>query len=312
MLSYAAMTGSIQVAYRDHDRTPLLYVLREMAERHEDLEVRVEQVGGPRNYDQEFLSGKLDLVCESFRFLFPARRDGYPVRVLAATHNFAVERLLVRPGIHSLLDLEGKRVVIRATESSRITSLNWLRHLGLEDRVKALVVDDREVGRWQQWRKVAAGEAEAVICSPLYLQPPLDAGLQVLSAPPLPQLGPLYFAALAPFIAQHDDELRRFIRALYRALHAFHHDPDLTLSIISGEPARLMGLEGEATIRRAYEALRGAMATRPIPRLDSLIGTYEMLSEEMGGLELMNPLTLWDLRYVLELEDARFMESLAA
>jgi hypothetical protein len=35
-----------------------------------------------------------------------------------------------------------------------------------------------------------------------------------------------------------------------------------------------------------------------------------MLQEEMGGLDDFNPMTLWDLRYVLELEEARFAESL--
>lgn len=285
-------------------------MIREMAARHEDLEVRVEQVGGDRNYEEEFLAGRLDVVCESFRFLFPARRDGHPVRVLAATHNFAVEKLLARPDIRGVEDLVGRTIAIRGTESTRITSFNWLRHLGLEGKVKTLVIEDREVGRWQQWRKVAAGEADAVICSPLYMHGPLGGGLQVVDVPPLLQLGPLYFAVLARFLQEHDDELRRFIRALYRGLHAFHHDPELSLRIMSGEPAKLMGLEGEDTIRRAYDALRGATDTRPIPRLESLVGTYQMYRQEFEGLERMNPLTLWDLRYVLELEEARFMDTL--
>ena len=66
----------------------------------------------------------------------------------------------------------------------------------------------------------------------------------------------------------------------------FRRDPETTRAVISGEPARLMGLKGE-----------------PAPRLDALATSFAMLSEGYAELPDMNPLTLWDLRYVLELEE---------
>jgi hypothetical protein len=172
------------------------------------------------------------------------------------------------------------------------------------------VCDDSEVGRWRQWVKVASGEADAVICSPLYLEPALHAGLHLLDAPALPQIGPLYFAALGPFVTAHEDDLRRFIRALYRALDTFHNDADTALAIMSGEPARLMGIKDDTALRRQYERLRSALDTKPIPRLDALANTFAMLGEEVGGFDGINPLTVCDLRYVLELEESGFMEQL--
>jgi len=300
----------VTIAYRDHDRTPLLYLLREMAAQHEQLELEIRHVAGSENYEQGFLRGELDVICEHLRFLYPARRDGHPVRCLAACQNWSSELLLASRGIQHLRELAGKSVAIRATPSSRITGTFWLRHLGLEGAVQQLVVEDHDVGRWQQWRKVAAGQADAVICSPLYEDAALEAGLHRLEAPPLPEIGSLFIAALGPFVRSHEDELRRLVRALYRALHAFRCRPDLALASMSGEPARLMGLEDEAQLRRQYERLRDGYDCRPIPRPEALANTFAILNESYAPLDGLNPLTLWDLRFAIELEEERFMEHL--
>ncbi|HTE87176.1 MAG TPA: ABC transporter substrate-binding protein [Dehalococcoidia bacterium] len=301
----------IQLVYRDVDRTPLLYVIRAMAMQRENLEVDIRKVSDGEDYEQGFLRGEFDLICEHLRFLFPARLAGHPVRCLAACQNRSSQKLLACDGINSLEDLIGKTVAIRAAPSSRISATYWLRHLGLEGRVQTLNIDDAAVGRWQQWRKVASGEASAVVCSPLYQDAALNAGLHDLDAPPLPEIGSIFFAALGPFIDQHEDTLRRFLRALYRAVHTFHHDRKTAMAIVSGEPARLMGLRDLVEIERQYERLRENLDERPIPRLDALTTTYAMLDDGYMPLGGMNPLTLWDLHYVLELDEERFMEQLA-
>ena len=304
------MADRIQVVYRDVDRTPLLYVIREMAAEHERLEVVVERVAGAKEYEEGFLRGEFDLSCEHLRFLFPARLEGHPVRCLAACQNRSASKLVAAAGVRGVADLPGKTIAVRATPATRISTIYWLKRLGLEGRVETMFVEDDHMGRWQQWRKVVSGEAHAAVVSPLYLDPAIDAGLHVLDAPPLPEIGPLFFAALGPFIARHDDALRRFMPALYRAVHTFRRDPEATLAVISGEPARLMGLKGEPALRRQYEHLRADLDERPVPRLDALATTFAMLSEGYPELPDMNPLTLWDLRYVIELEEQRFMEGL--
>jgi ABC-type nitrate/sulfonate/bicarbonate transport system substrate-binding protein len=303
---------SVEVVYRDVDRTPLLYVLRAMALQHENLEVEIRQVSGSEDYEQGFLRGEFDLICEHLRFLFPARLAGHPVRCLAACQNRSSEVLLVGPGIAALEELTGRAVAIRATPASQISATYWLKHLGLKGQVQMLIVEDDEVGRWQQWRKVTSGEADAVVCSPLYQDAALSAGLHVLDVPSLPEIGSIFFAALGPFIARNEDKLRRFMRALYRAVHTFHHDRKTATDIMSGEPAQLMRLRDDAHHERLYDRLRENLDERPIPRLDALSTTFAMLNESYTPLGDMNPLSLWDLHYVLELEEQRFMERLAA
>lgn len=300
----------IRLVYRDVDRTPLLYLLAEAAERHEQLAVEILQVADGHAYEDGFLRGDFEFICEHLRFLFPARLAGHPVRCLAACQNHSNEQLLARPGIESVEELAGGVIVLRATESSRLSALRWLRFLGLEGRVEARVIDDSEHGRWRQWQAVATGRADAVICSPLYAPPALASGLARLSAPSMPEIGSLFLAALGPFVDSHPSAIRKTMRALYRALYAVHHDAAAVLRVMAGEPAKLMGLQTDEEIRLHYEALRESVDQRPLPRIEAIGATAAMLQESDAPLAGLNPLALWDLHFALELEEQRFAERL--
>jgi hypothetical protein len=76
-------------------------------------------------------------------------------------------------------------------------------------------------------------------------------------------------------------------------------------------PAELMGLRNKDAIRLQYQVLKAGMAERPIPLLEAIQNTFQMV-QEAYDVAALNPLILWDLRYVMELEDQRFMEGLAA
>jgi ABC-type nitrate/sulfonate/bicarbonate transport system substrate-binding protein len=303
------MTEMLRIAYRDHDRTPLLYVIKDQAARFEDLKLDILHVPGGDDYRSGFLSGKFELICEHLRFLFPARLKGHPVRCLAATQIEAVDRFVAMPAIRTVADMKGKRVAVRENESSQITLKYWLRSLGLADQVEIGIHSDKEIGRWEQWRKVVKGDADIALCSPLYLQAPLQAGLEVVNVPPLPVIGPLFFATREPVIRQQEEAIRRFMRALYRAMEVFRNDRQQTIAIMAQGPAQLMGLADVDAIERQYEVLRNSTAERPIPLPEAIQNTFHMVGEAYD-VAALNPLTLWDLRYVIELEEKQFMDGL--
>ena len=301
----------LQIAYRDVDRTPLLYVLREMARQYEDLDVHIEQVSDQEAFEGGFLNGEIDLICEHMDFLFPARLEGQPVRFLASCQNEASEILLIAPHLNDLSDLEGQRIAIRSTPSTRRAGIYWLKQLGIYEQIEVLIVSDKDVGRWQQWRRVAESDAAATICSPLYIDSALDAGLKILEVPRLAKLGPLFLAALGPFITENEDKLRRLIRALYRALYAFHERPGTCIDIMGREPAELLGIESRDDITIFYERLRKDYVRSPLPTPEALAATFALLREDYEGFTALNYMSMWDLRYVLELEESRFLESLS-
>ena len=87
--------GHLQIAYRDPDRTPLLYVIKHEAAVHEALDVSIDRVQPALDFEEGFLSGKLDIICEHGRFLPAARRAG------PAVHVVGVAKTEERASIHA-------------------------------------------------------------------------------------------------------------------------------------------------------------------------------------------------------------------
>jgi ABC-type nitrate/sulfonate/bicarbonate transport system substrate-binding protein len=305
------MDDRLRLAYRDHDRTPLLYAIRDQAARFENLAVEILHVPGGKDYRDGFLGGAFELICEHLRFLFPARLEGHPVRCLAATELHAVDRFVAAQPLRTAEQFAGKTVAVRDQESSRLTLKYWLKSLGVADRVKIEVYTDEDTGRWEQWRKIVSGDADIALCSPLYLKAPLAAGLHLVEVPPLPVVGPLFFATRASVIRDHEDAVRKFMRALYRAVHAFRNDPEYAISIMEDGPAALMGLKDAEAVRAQYTALRDKMAEKPVPGPECILNTHHMV-QEVFDVAALNPLELWDLHYVIELEEQGFMASLSS
>lgn len=303
------MRNILRLSYRDHDRTPLLFVIKELAARFEDLDIDLRHVPDAEEYRSRFLKGDSDLICEHLRFLFPSRLEGYPVRCLAATELQAVECLVSARPIRTAEELAGKTIAVRDQESARLTLKYWLRTLGVDGRAKVEIYSDGTTGRWEQWREITKGKVDVALCSPLYMQAAIAAGLHVAELPPLAVIGPLFFATQAPVIHHKEEALRAFMRALYRGIRAFLHDPEYSIGIFERGPAQLMGVAGRAAIEAKYEALRMTVADKPIPRPECILNTFDMLRETLN-IASLNPLEMWDLRYVIELEEQRFMESL--
>jgi len=303
------MRYSLRLAYRDHDRTPLLFVIRDQAARFEDLDVEVQHVPGGEDYRRGFLAGDCDLICEHLRFLFPSRLQGHPVRCLAATELHAVDRLVSLRPIRAAAELAGTTIAVRDQESSRLSLAYWLQTLGVTDRVKVAVFSDEETGRWEQWRKIGTGDADVALCSPLYLQAAIATGLVVAELPPLPIVGPLFFATRGPVIRENEGAIRAFMRALYRGVHAFRNDAGYTQSIMERGPAQLMGLTDRAAIETQYDVLRERIAEKPIPGPECILNAFHMVRDELD-VAALNPLEMWDLHYAIELEEQRFMETL--
>lgn len=51
---------------------------------------------------------------------------------------------------------------------------------------------------------------------------------------------------------------------------------------------------------------------RPYPTPQAIINTYEIATSEYPGAKGLNPLTLWDLHWVKELDDAGFIDRIMA
>jgi len=185
----------------------------------------------------------------------------------------------------------------------------WLRKVGLERSVKTVIVPDKEVGRWQQWRKVVSGECSACFMAPIYLPAALAAGLQVFPTEEAEIVSLFAQACLAEFGRNNAALMKEYLKAVIHALALLIYRRDEAMEIIAQEPMRLMKIANMAELRRQIDSIAELLQVKPYPTIEAILNTDEIAAQEYGPTA-DNPLTLWDLHWLRELDDEGFIENI--
>ena len=185
----------------------------------------------------------------------------------------------------------------------------WLRKIGLEKDVKTIIVTDKEFGRWKQWRKVINGECAACFVAPIYLPQALAAGLKVFPATEAEVVSLFAQACAAEFGARNAALLKDYMKAVIHALALVIYRRDEAMEIISQEPMRLMKITDRAELRRQADSIAELLRVKPYPTIEAILNTNEIAAQEYGPT-VDNPLTLWDLHWVKELDDEGFIDQI--
>jgi hypothetical protein len=180
--------------------------------------------------------------------------------------------------------------------------------MGLEKDVKTVLVGDDEVGRWGQWKKVANGECVATFMSPIYLPDALAAGLTVLPVKDLPVIGHFAQACLSEFARRRSGALKGYVKAVIHALCLMTLQREDALKIVSQEPMRLMGIKEPEELARRFDSIARGLKVRPYPTPEAIANTYEIATAEYPATKGLNPIALWDLHWVKELDDEGFID----
>jgi hypothetical protein len=312
-MGIVARMDTIRLAYRDTDRSPIIFCIKELAARHYDLNVEVLFIAGTEEYEAAIFEDASDLICEHLEYLFAeyVQRGRKSVMFLSPVAHVD-NNLVVGPEIKDLSDLKGRRIAVRTFGRPYEVTMQ-VRALGLEGSVELVPVSDAEVGRWSQWRKIVSGECAATFIRCLQLPPALEAGLHTLPAPRLEIVGHFHHACSAEYARTHDDVLDRYVRAAIHALCLMKLRRDEALDIVAGESARLMGLENDRPeLERAFDCIVGQLQVKPFPTPAGIANSYEIACDEWPGGKGMNPMVLWDLHWLKQLEDEGFIDNLIA
>jgi len=301
----------LKLAYRDDDRLPVICAIRDMAERHYGLSVNIVHIKGGAAYEAALFNGAADIIIEHLEFLYGEAVKGKQVKFFCAPSRGGGLDLVVRPNIQSVEELRGKKIAVRAQGQPHAVTL-WLRMLGLENDIATEIVHDKDVGRWGQWRKVASGECVATFMSPLYLPEALAGGLKVLEVPAIPIVGHFAQACLAEFARKNDAVMRAYVKAVVHALVWLRHRPSEALAALGRELKVGMEIADDSELQRRFEAVVAGLKIRPYPTPQALANTYEIAVIEYPDAKGLNPLALWDLHWVKDLDDGGFIDGLLA
>jgi len=299
---------TIRLAYRDHDRTPVIYCIKAMAESHYDVHVDVLHVEPQQEFEAALFNRSCDVIIEHIEYLHSEAAKGKKATLFCAPQIQRGLQLVVTQSLNSLDDLKGKAMAVRDLGRPHRITL-WLRNVGLEKSVKTIIVPDKEVGRWQQWRKVVSGECAACFMAPIYLPVALAAGLKTFPANEAEIVSLFAQACLAEFGRNNSDLIRSYLKAVIHALALLIYRRDDAMEIIAQEPMRLMKIADRAELRRQVDSIAELLQVKPYPSIEAIVNTDEIAAQEYGPT-VDNPLTLWDLHWLKELDDEGFIDNL--
>lgn len=299
---------TIRLAYRDNDRTPVIFCIREMA-RNYDVDVEVLHIQPTDEYEAAIFGGATDVIIEHTEYLFGAPIRGKNVTMFCAPSVATESHLVTRPDVKEVAQLAGGTVAIRGSGRPQ-ASIIALKEMGLGGKVDTVIVRDSEVGRWGQWKKVVSGECVATFMSALYLPEALAAGLHELPNPGVEVIGQFAQGCTTSFAAAHDDLMVRYVKGVIHALCLVKLKPADALEIASGEPMRLMKITDRGELKRAFDAIVKPLQMKPYPTPRAIANSYEIAMAEYPGGEGLNPLAMWDTHWVKQADDSGFIDKL--
>jgi len=299
---------TVKLAYRDDDRTPIIYCIREMALRHYGIDVEVLRIKDYGEFESAIFDGSADILIDHVEFLYTEATRGRQITFFCAPKIVRGLELVAPQHVATAEEFAGKKMVVR--DLGRLHAVNlWLRTMGLENKVEVLIVSDREVGRWKQWKKVISGECVACFVDPLYLSDALAAGLHVLQAPDLEAVGHYAQACTSEFARKNYTRLQNYVKAVVHALCLVKHDKQAAMKIVAGEPMKRMQVESLADMEKYFDAIVAKLQIKPYPTPEAIAHTYEIAVKEYGA-QGINPMSLWDLHWVKTLDDEGFIDRL--
>jgi hypothetical protein len=304
----SADMSKVKLAYRDEDRTPVIFCIKEIARRHYGVDVEIVLIRGTKEYEAALFDGSCDVIIEHLEYLYPAAALGRKVTMFCAPSLGRGLELVVPDGIKTVQALRGGALAVR-TSGRPHSAVLWLRMMGLEKDVKILMVGDDEVGRWGQWKKVLSGECAATFMSPLYLPHARAAGLTVLPVPDLPVVAHYAQACRSQFARESADLLSDYIKAVIHAVCLMVLRKTEALEIVAQEPMKRMKIADRSELERQFDLIVKGLQLKPYPTPQAINNTFEIATAEFGAVEI-NPLTLWDLHWVKELDDDGFIDAL--
>jgi hypothetical protein len=300
----------IRLAYRDHDRTPVIFCIREMA-RNYDVDVEVLHIQPTDEYEAALFENACDVIIEHTEYLIGEPYRGKNVTMFCAPCVATESHLVARQEVASVDQLAGGTVAIRSSGRPH-ASIIALREMGLGGRVDTVIVPDSEVGRWGQWKKVASGECVATFMSSLYLPDALAAGLHEVPTPSVEVVGQFAQVCLTSFAASQDDIMSRYVKGVIHALALMKLQRAAAVDIAAGEPMRRMEITETSELERAFDAIVKPLQIKPYPTPRAVANSYEIALAEYPGGEGLNPLALWDIHWVKQADDAGFIDDLTA
>ncbi len=308
------MAKTIRIYYRAPSHVPLWKVMEEggFLEKH-GLAMEMGSLEGQRKRAAEGLkAGDLDIVSGNHHNLYARKAlNGDPYVHIGQSNNSWRENFLVcGKGINGVADLKGKKVAMDDYDGH--TGLNvwlYLRLHGLEEGRDVELVTDPVKGA-ERAKGVLDGNYDATFIRAVDRLRALKFGAKIVEVPPMAMIEGVTLTTTTKYVSQHEDECRSLIMALIDGTHFFKTSKADTLKIIQKHCSELLKMRSDEEWDCFYETQSETLEKAPYPSIEAIQNVFALAVKRNPEIKEYNPLALWDLHYVKEIDDSGYIRQL--
>lgn len=259
----------------------------------------------PPEAEKALFKGEIDFISGDHLTPYGLVAQGIPIVSLASPVNATTASLVSRQPMTSLHDLRGHSLVDTPMEGRdggfhhvRGNHMMYIIRSGMRlDEVQWVEEEDSA----DQFEALRSGRADATFASG-NTQKYTEAGLHVLPLDPLPMINGPTITTSYTVLQKKKDLGERLVKALVLGIHFARTERQKTESILDNL-SRQVG--------RTYRYDRLAkMPIKPYPEPQAVINAYELGCMKSPEAREVSPMALWDIHYLRELDQSRFIDRL--
>jgi len=258
-------------------------------------------------------SGHVDLISGNHHNLYirNAKNGEDFVHLAQATNNWTENKLVVTPGIHSVQDLRGKKIV--ADKLSSHAGLNiwlFLKREGLDvDQGDVELIELRGSSE-ERWKRVMGGEFAGTFVTIPHDARAAKAGAHVITVRAMPMIRGVTLTTTMTFVRNHPHEIRFLTKGFVDAIHFFLTRRRETLEILTEHATPILRLQSDKEVETLYDEWAQSLERKPYPALPAISNVFQLALRRNPEISDYNPLGLWDTHFVRELDDSGYIDRL--
>ena len=307
---------TIRIFYRAAAHVPLWKVMEEggFLDKH-GLEMQFGSMEGLRRKAMERLRvGELDIISGNHHNLYARRALGREpfIHIAQPSNVWGAHWMVAGQGIQKVEDLKGKRVLIDDPDSHPGLSVwLYLRLRGLEGEEGVELVNGGGKTT-DRVRKVMAGEYDATFVGAVDHMKARAAGANVVEVSTIPMIEGVTLTTTTTYVNSHEEEIRGLLLALVDTIHFFKTRRHDTLDIINRTCRDLLRLQSDEELATFYENQASTLERKPYPSTEAIQNVFALALKTSPEIQGFNPIAMWDLHYLREIDDSGYIDRLYA
>lgn len=304
----------IAFPYRSPTHLSLLHVIAESgAWEKYGLDVEYDRHISSGDSHDAVAAGDVEFVGGNHVSTYGRRARGDKWVYLGQTLNSIPYRsLCVRPdsGITGIADLRHKTVGTSGNHPSHNDWLTLKQH-GLDgDRDDLRLYKPPKTDEtFALWKEVQAGTVDACFVAPPRSIDAARAGMKLIDVPALPMIWFTTISSGLPFVQRHPKLVEAFLKGLMEGIHFFKTQPARAKRTIQEHYTVEGRLDDEKT-ELLYRSIAEVLEPKLYPTPHAIANVYEEGLRQDKDAAKVNPMELWDLQFLRELDDAGFVAQL--